>query len=143
MEAGMVMTLFERDDVKPGNQPCKLCSKPTRSHIIQPALYEEYIAEIVIDKSDEFANNQWEETEEVTRSRKVHEAVTVCHSCWVIRRKEIGEILEKDYEKWEKDPTNYVTRIQVTAEICQSYGFEEESKRMRYLISIMKESVEQ
>jgi len=93
--------------------------------------------------ADEYANKQWEETEEVTRTRKVKEAVTVCHKCWLIRLEEIREILEKDYEKWESNPSNHVSRIQVVAEICQSYGFEEESKRMRYLISIMKESANQ
>jgi len=143
MEVGINMTLFERDDVKTGNQPCKVCTKPTRSHVIEPALYEEYIAEMIVDKSDEYANNQWEETEEVTRTRKVHEAVTVCHSCWLARYEEISEIIEKDYGKWEKNPTNHITRIQVMAEICQKYGYEKESKRMRYLISMLKESVEQ
>ena len=95
------MALFERDDVKTGNQPCNVCGKPTRSHVIKPALYEEYATEVVINRSDEFANKQWEETEEVTKTRKVHEAVTVCHKCWLIRLEEIREILEKDYEKWE------------------------------------------
>ena len=143
MEVGKIMTLFERDDVKTGNQPCNVCTKPTRSHVIQPALYEEYVAEVVVDRADEYANKQWEETEEVTRTRKVKEAVTVCHKCWLIRLEEIREILEKDYEKWESNPANHMSRIQVVAEICQSYGFEEEAKRMRYLISIMKESVNQ
>ena len=143
MEVGEIMTLFERDDVKTGNQPCNVCTKPTRSHVIRPALYEEYVAEVVINRADEYANNQWEETEEVTKTRKVEEAVTVCHKCWLKRLEEIREILEKDYEKWESNPSNHVSRIQVVAEICQSYGFEEEAKRMRYLISIMKESANQ
>tara|TARA_B100001113_G_scaffold315986_1_gene282512 strand:+ start:160 stop:591 length:432 start_codon:yes stop_codon:yes gene_type:complete len=143
MEVGEIMTLFERDDVKTGNQPCNVCTKPTRSHVIRPALYEEYVAEVVVNRADEYANNQWEETEEVTKTRKVEEAVTVCHKCWLKRLEEIREILEKDYEKWESNPSNHVSRIQVVAEICQSYGFEEESKRMRYLISIMKESANQ
>lgn len=143
MEVGIVMTLFERDDVKTGNQPCNVCTKPTRSHVIKPALYEEYIAEVVVDKSDEYANNQWEETEEVTRTRKVKEAVTVCHKCWLIRLEEIREILEKDYEKWESNPANHMSRIQVVAEICHSYQFEEESKRMASLISMIKETATQ
>tara|TARA_B100000902_G_scaffold219681_1_gene208682 strand:- start:751 stop:1182 length:432 start_codon:yes stop_codon:yes gene_type:complete len=143
MEVGIVMTLFERDDVKTGNQPCNVCTKPTRSHVIKPALYEEYIAEVVVDKSDEYANNQWEETEEVTKTRKVDEAVTVCHKCWLARLEEIRQILEKDYGKWESDPSAHVSRIHVVAEICHSYQFEEESKRMASLISMIKETATQ
>ena len=55
----------------------------------------------------------------------------------------IIEIIDSDYEKWKSDPSRYAARIQITAEICQSYGFDEESKRMASLISIMKESVNQ
>ena len=143
MEVGIIMTLFEREDVKTGNQPCNVCTKPTRSHVVKPALYEEYTAEVVINRSDDYANKQWEETEEVTRVRKVEEAVTVCHRCWLERRDEIIEIMDSDYEKWKSDPSRYAARIQITAEICQSYGFDEESKRMASLISMMKESVNQ
>ena len=143
MEVGIIMTLFEREDVKTGNQPCNVCTKPTRSHAVKPALYEEYTAEVVINRSDDYANKQWEETEEVTKVRKVEEAVTVCHRCWLERRDEIIEIMDSDYEKWKSDPSRYAARIQITAEICQSYGFDEESKRMASLISMMKESVNQ
>tara|TARA_B100000073_G_C23699907_1_gene559895 strand:- start:1106 stop:1519 length:414 start_codon:yes stop_codon:yes gene_type:complete len=134
------MDLFERDDVKTTNQPCNICTKPTRSHVLQKALYENYVTEVVTERSDDFANKQWEETEEVTRMRKVKEAVTVCHKCWLIRLEEIREILEKDYEKWENDPSSFVSRIHVVSEICSSYGFKEEDAKMRTLISKLKES---
>ena len=49
----------------------------------------------MVNRADEYANNQWEETEEVTKTRKVEEAVTVCHKCWLKRLEEIREILEK------------------------------------------------
>ncbi len=132
--------MFIRDDVKTGNEPCYVCKKLTRSHILEPALYEEYVVEVVVDQSDDFANKQWEDTEEVIKMRKAKNAVTCCHICWQKRREEITEILERDYEKWESDPRNHLSRIQVVAEICQTYNFENESKKMRYLISMMKES---
>ncbi len=134
------MDLFERDDVKTTSGPCKICMKPTRSHVLQKALYENYVMEVVIDKADEFANNQWEDTEEVVKMRKVKEAVVVCHTCWIKRKKEIQDILEKDYEKWEKSPVSYVGRIQVVYEICSTYGFDEEESKMRTLISKLQES---
>jgi len=108
--------------------------------VLQKALYENYVTEVVTERSDDFANKQWEETEEVTRMRKVKEAVTVCHKCWLIRLEEIREILEKDYEKWENDPVSFVSRIHVVSEICSNYGFDEEDAKMRTLISKLKES---
>ena len=137
------MSLFERDDVKTTSGPCKICLKTTRSHVLQKALYENYVTEVVTDKSDEFANKQWEETEEVTKMRKVKEAVVVCHVCWLKRREEIQEILEKEYPKWEKSPSNHTGRIKIVAEICDSYQFEEELNQMRDLISMIKETATQ
>ena len=134
------MALFERDDVQTASGPCKSCSKTTRSHVLQKALYEEYVVEVVIDASDEFANKQWEETEEVVKMRKAKEAVVVCHICWLDRKGEIQAIMENDYKKWESDPIGHISRIQVVAEVCKSYNFDEESSKMRRLISMMKES---
>ena len=137
------MTLYERDDVKTARGPCKICTKTTRSHVLQKALYENYVTEVVTERSDEFANKQWEETEEITKTRKAKEAIVVCHICWLKRKEEIQEILEKDYSKWEKSPHNYMGRIHVVLEICNSYQFEEELKQMRYLISMLKETASQ
>ena len=134
------MSLFERDDVATLYGECKICSKGTRSHVLEKAKYEEYIEEIVIDSSDEFANKQWEDTEEVTKMRKAKEAIVVCHTCWLERRKEIQDILEKDYQKWDKNPTAYISRIQVVAEICYMYKFKQELKKMQYLIRKLKET---
>jgi len=137
------MTLFERDDVKTASGPCNICTKTTRSHVLQKALYENYVTEVVTARSDEFASNRWEETEEITKARKVKEAVVVCHICWLKRREEIQELLEKEYPKWEKSPVNHTGRIQIVAELCDSYQFDEELSQMRYLISMIKETASQ
>jgi hypothetical protein len=137
------MDLFERDDVNTISGPCKSCSKTTRSHVLQKALYEEYITEVVIEASDEYANKQWEETEEIVKMRKAKEAVVVCHVCWLKRREEVQKIIVKDYEKWEKNPLTYVSRIHVVAEVCNTYDFDTESNKMGSLISKLKESAVQ
>ncbi len=134
------MSFFERDDVQTTSRPCKSCRKTTRSHILQKALYEEYVTEVVIDSSDEFANKQWEETEEIIKMRKAKEAVVVCHICWLKRRKEVQNIIEKDYKKWEKNPLAHISRIHVVAEVCNTYDFDTESNKMGSLISKLKES---
>jgi hypothetical protein len=137
------MTLFERDDVATAYGRCITCSRDTRSHVLEHAKYEKYTSEVVIDRSDEFANSSWEETEEITKVRKVKEAIVACHTCWIKRHEEIKEMLLKDYQKWEKDPQRYFSKIQMITEICYAYDFPIELEAMRYLISIMKESVSQ
>ena len=137
------MPLFERDDVATLYGACKICSKGTRSHVLEKAKYEEYIEEVVIDSSDEFANKQWEDTEDVIKMRKAKEAIVVCHTCWFKRRTEIRDVLEKDYQKWDKHHTAYVARIKVVAEICYMYKFKQELKKMQYLIRKLKETIVQ
>tara|TARA_B100001094_G_scaffold263012_1_gene264429 strand:+ start:197 stop:610 length:414 start_codon:yes stop_codon:yes gene_type:complete len=137
------MTLFERDDVATKYGRCVTCSRDTRSHVLEKAKYEEYTAEVVTARSDDYANSSWEETEEVTKIRQATEAVVACHSCWLKRHEEIKEMLVKDYQKWEKNPQKYFSKIHMVTEICHAYDFPTELKAMRYLISIMKESVKQ
>ena len=137
------MTLFERDDVATVYGRCITCSRDTRSHVLEKAKYEEYDSEVVVGRSDDYANTAWEETTEVTRVRKMKEAVVACHTCWLKRHEEIKQILLKDYQKWEKDPQLYFSKIQMITEICHAYEFPTELNAMRYLISIMKESTKQ
>ncbi len=137
------MTLFERDDVATVYGRCITCSRDTRSHVLEKAKYEEYDSEVVVGRSDDYANTAWEETTEVTKVRKMKEAVVACHTCWLKRHEEIKQILLKDYQKWEKDPQVYFSKIQMITEICHAYEFPTELNAMRYLISIMKESTKQ
>ena len=137
------MTLFERDDVATVYGRCITCSRDTRSHVLEKAKYEEYDSEVVVGRSDDYANTAWEETTEVTRVRKMKEAVVACHTCWLKRHEEIKQMLLKDYQKWEKDPQVYFSKIQMITEICHAYEFPTELNAMRYLISIMKESTKQ
>jgi hypothetical protein len=137
------MTLFERDDVATVYGRCITCSRDTRSHVLEKAKYEEYDSEVVVGRSDDYANTAWEETTEVTRVRKMKEAVVACHTCWLKRHEEIKQMLLNDYQKWENDPQRYFSKIQMITEICHAYEFPTELNAMRYLISIMKESTKQ
>ena len=135
------MPLYERDDVATPYGKCKSCQKDTRSHVLEAAQYEEFIEEVVIERSEEYANKHWEETEDIVKMRKAREAVVVCHVCWLERRREIQKIFERDYEKWNKNPTSYISRIKVVGEICYAYKFNQELKKMQYLIRKLKEAV--
>jgi len=134
------MSLVTRDDVATPYSTCKTCKRPTRSHVLEPALYEEYIAEVVINSADEYANKQWEETEEVVKVKQNSDPIVVCHNCWVKRESEIKDIIEKEYKKWSKNPLVHIHRIQVVAEVCHYYKFESQMKTMKKLIKEIKES---
>lgn len=135
------MPLLTRDDVSTPYSNCTSCKKPTRSHVLEPAKYEQYVEEVVIDSSDEYANKQWEEVDEVTKYRKNSDAIVVCHTCWVNRLKEIQKTIKKNLQKWSEDPMGNAGKIQIIAEICHYYKFKQELKQMQLVINKLKESV--
>jgi hypothetical protein len=76
------MRRFERPEIKSKYGPCIKCGSGTRSHVLEPALYEEYEQEIVVGASDTFSSNQWEDVDTVIRSEIVQDSIVMCHSCW-------------------------------------------------------------
>lgn len=77
------MRRFERPEIRGGYGPCIKCGIGTRSHVLEPALYEEYEKEIITGASDIHSSSQWEEVETITASERVEEAVVMCHRCWL------------------------------------------------------------
>jgi hypothetical protein len=76
------MRRFERPEIKSKYADCIKCGTGTRSHVLEPALYEEYEQEIVVGASDTFSSNQWEEVDTVIKSERVQDSVVMCHKCW-------------------------------------------------------------
>lgn len=76
------MRRFQRPEISPKYGPCVDCGNRTRSHVIEPALYEEFEEEIIVGRSDTFASKQWEDVDTITRALRVEEAVVMCHNCW-------------------------------------------------------------
>ncbi len=76
------MRRFERPEIRAKYGSCISCGNGTRSHVLEPALYEEFEEEVVVAASDMYSSNQWEDVETITKALRVEEAVVMCHSCW-------------------------------------------------------------
>tara|TARA_Y100000004_G_scaffold128754_1_gene145042 strand:+ start:4351 stop:4794 length:444 start_codon:yes stop_codon:yes gene_type:complete len=120
---GRSMALFERDDVATPYSTCKYCKRPTRSHVLEPAKYEEFTTEVVINASDEFANSHWEEVEEVVKARKAKDPIVLCHKCWLEKKSECESIIDKEFDSWMESPMENISRIHSIAHTCQYYKF--------------------
>jgi len=77
------MRRFERPEVATKYGPCINCDRGTRSHVLEPALWESYEEEVIVGRSDDFAAKQWEDVDYITRHDRVEEATVMCHSCWL------------------------------------------------------------
>ena len=137
------MPLFERDDVATPYSVCKFCKKPTRSHVLEPAKYEEFKTEIVINSSDEFANNRWEEVEEVVKARKAVDPIVVCHICWLTKKDELYEIIHNEKDEWRKDPVANLSRIHSIAHAYKYYEFKggEEEEIIKELLKELRQVI--
>ena len=114
---------FTRTDVATPYSTCKICSRPTRSHVLEPAQYEEFTAEVVVNQSDEFATKRWEEVEEVVKARKAADPIVLCHRCWLEKKDELSNIIDSEYDEWMDDTMGSISRIHSIAHSCKYYQF--------------------
>jgi len=89
------MRRFQRPEISPKYGPCVDCGRGTRSHVIEPALYEEFEEEVIIGRSDDFATKKWEDVDTITKAMRVEEAVVMCHSCWLENVAEFNDKIPK------------------------------------------------
>ena len=136
------MAGYTRDDVATPYSVCKYCKAPTRSHVLEPALYEDFKAEVVINRSDEYANSHWEEVEDVIKSRKTADPVVVCHKCWLKRKEELAQIIDNEYDSWMDETMSHINRIQSVAHSCKYYDFGGEMEtKMKTVVKKVREMI--
>ena len=120
---------------------CNLCKRPTRSHVLEPAIYDEFKTEEVIGRADDYAAKQWEEVEEVVKYRLAKNAIVLCHGCYVEQERKLAAMVDRNYERWMENPTSYVARIRTIAETYKYYKFEGEvGTKGRSLVKALKGS---
>ena len=130
-----------REDVATPYDECNICGRPTRSHVLQPAIYDEFKAEEVINKSGDYANRQWEEVEEVTKYRLAQNPVVLCHRCYVIQEEKLANMIDNNYDKWMESPIKYVARIRTIAETHKYYKFTGDlESRVKTLVKALREA---
>jgi len=94
------MRRIVRHDIAPNYQPCISCAAGTRSHVLEPAEWSEYEQEVVVDQSDDFASEDWEEVETVTKFALVTDNKVMCHKCWVTKLESYAKVIDSNYNKW-------------------------------------------
>lgn len=129
-----------RDSVATPWSVCKSCGKGTRSHVLEPAKYEEFIAEEIIGQSDEFASKAWEEVDEVVKYRLATEPIVLCHVCWDEQQIKLERLVEESIDKWLERPIFYANRIHAIIDTCSYYKFEKLDFHCKRLLNSIKEA---
>ena len=130
--------MFTRTDVAIPWSECKSCGIGTRSHLLEPALYNEYVTQQVIDQSDEFANNQWEDVEDVVKLELAEEPIVMCHKCWIKQQQGFNKLIAEKYQDWIADPSTHIITIQRILKTYQYYKFETHANEMKTLLVTLK-----
>tara|TARA_B100000035_G_scaffold185608_1_gene158350 strand:+ start:12140 stop:12604 length:465 start_codon:yes stop_codon:yes gene_type:complete len=141
------MKVVNRPGVNGPYGKCKACGVGTRSHILEPATYEEY--EIVnSEEYDEYVAEFEEETgeEEVElRYRLLDRPTVMCHSCWVPFRADQCDYLAENLEKWTSEPIENTHNIKVFLARWKYHCFDDEDdegkSNVRLLRTALKEAL--
>ena len=137
----MTKGLFTRDNVATPWSECKSCGVGTRSHLLEPALYEEYVTQQIIDQSDEYASKQWEDVEDIVKVALAEKPIVLCHKCWVKKQNAFDQLISQKYEAWLADPLMHVITIQRILKTYQYYKFEIHGDKVQTLLLTLKRGV--
>jgi hypothetical protein len=125
------MKIVTREFVRGPNGECKACGIMNRSHILEPATYEEY--EIVTeDEHEEYQVKFKEETgeEEIELRYRLFERPTVmCHRCWVKFRDAQVELLIGNENEWGEKISEYIPEIKMFLKRWKYHKFAHECER--------------
>ncbi len=105
------MRRVTRVDVATPYAKCIVCTVGTRSHILEPAEYDEYEQEIIVGESDEFASEQWEDIDTITKYSLAKEARVMCHKCWVKECDAFRIKIDNCFEDWVASPLMNIRKI--------------------------------
>jgi hypothetical protein len=119
------MARIERPELRTRSGPCAECGKKTRSHELEPAEYEEYMQQVVTNRSDEFSAKKWEDFEEELRSEIAIEPIVMCHSCWSEKQEGFRNKISTKYDSWNENPIANAAFIRKSMETIKYYDFDD------------------
>ena len=126
----LFMKVVTRDNVRGPSGDCKGCGATTRSHILEPAQYEEY--ELVTGaEQEEYQASYKEDTgeDEVEIRYMLLERPTVmCHKCWIRFRDDQIAALDESYDEWMADPLGSSPHIKMFLKRWKYHQFAHESE---------------
>ena len=124
------MKVVTREGVRGPAGNCKGCGKISRSHILEPAQYEEY--EIATDSEEEEYRASYEEEtgeDEVELRYMLLERPTVmCHGCWVRFKDDQVSALEGAYDEWIANPISASPHIKMFLKRWKYHKFSHETE---------------
>jgi hypothetical protein len=123
------MRVIVRPEIKVIAVPCVVCSKKTRSHVLELPEYEEI--DIVIEDGhlEEYQGRSKkgeEEPEVITTYDRLTDPVCMCHGCWVIKKQTAVKTLMSKKGDWLESPGTNMKRISVFLESWLYYNFNRE-----------------
>jgi hypothetical protein len=119
------MARIIRPEIRTRSGPCVECKKKTRSHELEPAEYEEYMQEVIVNRSDVQAGKGWEDVEEELRSEIAIEPVVMCHGCWTSKQESFGLRMSGKFSEWTENPIANAAPIRKSMETLKYYGFDD------------------
>ena len=119
------MARITRPEMRAQSGPCVECGKKTRSHVLELAEYEEYMQEVIVDRSDLQARQGWEDVTEEVRSEIVVDALVMCHTCWGDKQIVFRNKIQKHFTKWMESPLANAAVIRKAMETLQYYEFDD------------------
>jgi hypothetical protein len=122
----VVMRTVTRDDVNAPYSRCVDCECKTRSHVLEPAEYEIYKAEVISGTSDIYSAQGWEEVDEVEKYEMVTEPSVMCHKCWLIKQAKFADLVRVKYDLWMNNTILHAAEIKKAVNTQIAYDFEDD-----------------
>ena len=121
-----LMRTVTRSDVNAQYSRCVDCGCPTRSHVLEPAEYEIYKAEVISGTSDIYSSQGWEEVDEVDKYEMVVDATVMCHACWVVKQGQFAKLVQTKYDLWMDKTILHSAEIKKAVNTQVAYDFEDD-----------------
>ena len=121
------MRTVTRDDVNAPYSRCRDCNCKTRSHVLEPAEYEIYKAEVISGTSDIYSAQGWEEVDEVEKYEMVTEPTVMCHKCWLVKQDRFADLIKDKYDLWMDKTILHVAEIKKAVNTQIAYDFEDDT----------------
>lgn len=122
-----IMRTVTRDDVNAPYSRCRDCNCKTRSHVLEPAEYEIYKAEVISGTSDIYSAQGWEEVDEVEKYEMVTEPTVMCHKCWLVKQDRFADLIKAKYDLWMDKTILHVAEIKKAVNTQIAYDFEDDT----------------
>ena len=142
------MRIVTRTEVATPEAKCLKCTVRTRSHVLEPAKYEEY--EVTVEDEGELEEFQGrkkseedaeEEPEVLIKYDLINDAVVICHKCWVSVREETCKSLNGNLDEWLNSPMDNLVPIKKFLKKWSQYGFSGENTDQDPLITSLRAAV--